>query len=217
MKTTRTLFLLVVMSVLPYLAAAQTGPTKWHDSKVNNQFINDRWAQLAEQYKSSLPVSKVAIFDIGYTRSADEFEKLDGFGVVLVSALSETRDQLPIAKVFVTLNGSDINLVEMHSFLTTGAGISDVVTHGSGGYRMDAIYAFPVWLRFQPVELKVEFAKDKEPMTLAKFTSAMSDTVKALPNRKPKGTVLSLRTARAVHAARVPGLFREWSEWRITF
>jgi hypothetical protein len=188
MKTTRTFSLFLLMSVLPCLVAAQTGPTKWHDSKVNNQFINDRWAQLAEQYKSSLPVSKVAIFDIGYPRSADEFEKLDGYGVVLVSALSETRDQLPIARVFVTLNGSDINLVEMHSFLTTGAGISDVVTHGSGGYRMDVIYAFPVWLRFQPVELKVEFAKDKEPMTLAKFTSAMSDTVKALPNRKPKGT-----------------------------
>jgi hypothetical protein len=188
MRTTRRFLLLLMVSVLPSLVAAQTGPTKWHDSKVNNQFINDRWAQLAERYKSSLPVSKVAIFDIGYPRSADEFEKLDGYGVVLVSALSETREQLPIARVFVTLNGSDINLVEMHSFLTTGAGISDVVTHGSGGYRMDAIYAFPVWLRFQPGELKVEFAKDKEAMTLAKFANTMSDTVKALPNRKPKGT-----------------------------
>ncbi|HTH50919.1 MAG TPA: hypothetical protein VL501_03240 [Pyrinomonadaceae bacterium] len=186
MRTARFIATFVVMLSAATLAVGQNS-TRWHNTKVNNQLINDRWAGLAEQYGKYLPLKKAAIFDIGYPRSAAEFENLDGYALLLVSALSQTKEELPVSRVYVTVDGKDIDLVQVHSVLTTGAGLNDAVTRGFGAYRMDAIYAFPVWLRFETSELRLQYATDKEPVSMSKFTSSVSPLVAGLPRRKPKG------------------------------
>jgi hypothetical protein len=178
---------ILVIAIAAGSVAVGQGPTRWHNSKVNNQRINDRWAGLAEEYVSYLPIPKAAIFDIGYPQSRDEFDRMDGYALLLVSALSQTKDELPISRVYVTLDGKDIELAQVHSVLTTAAGLNESVTRGFGAFRMDAMYAFPVWLRFEPGVLQLEYARDKNPVVMTKFTNSVSPMVESLPRRKPAG------------------------------
>lgn len=172
------------------LAATAFGQSEstWHGNKVNNEYINDRLSEMGVEYKQYSPVRKMAIFDIGYPLNAKEFDTLDGYGLVLIAALSQTKAELPVSRVYVTLGGKEYDLVQLNSFLAENKDRDDQVFKTFGPYRMDAIYAFPVWMRFQVGgQLMVEFATDKKPMTLVKFSNEMSSTVSALPDRKPKG------------------------------
>jgi hypothetical protein len=72
---------------------------------------------------------------------------------------------------------------------------------------MDAIYAFPVWLRFQPGVLKVDFKGDDRSLILNRFSPQMSDVVRALPNRKPKGNTYPAAAIDQFMKREYPGYF----------
>lgn len=206
MRMIRAVGSLLALMVFATALFAQT--SVWHKSTVNNDYINNQWSDLAETFKADLPVPRMAIYDIGYPRSAAEFEKLDGHGLILISAISQDKSFLPVEKVFVTLDGKDVELSLIHSFLAENKDANDKVAAGFGRYRMDAIYAFPVWLRFQPGGvLKVTFKGDTRSLVLNRFSSQMSDAVKALPNRKPKGAMYPSAALEQFMKREYPGYF----------
>jgi hypothetical protein len=186
MKTFRSFGMVLALLIFGTSLFGQ-GASVWHGSTVNNDYINSRWAELANTFEADLPIPRMALYDIGYPRGAAEFERLDGYGLLLVSAMSQEKSYLPVARVFVTVDGKDIELTRINSFLAEAKDANNTIAKGFGRYRMDAIYAFPVWLRFQPGVLKVEFKGDTQALVLNRFSSEMSDVVRVLPNRKPKG------------------------------
>lgn len=206
MKTLRSFGSVLAVLIFSTTLLAQ-GASKWYAGTVNNESINRRWMELANTFEADLPIPRMALFDIGYPRGAAEFERLDGYGLLLVSAMSQEKSYLPLARVFVSLDGKDVELTRINSFLAESKDATSILSKGFGRYRMDAIYAFPVWLRLQPGVLKVDFKGDERSLILNRFSPQVSDVVRALPNRKPKGNTYPAAALDQFMKREYPGYF----------
>lgn len=178
-------FAIFILCVLPLNFLAQGSESNWHRNKVNVDYINNRIDNLAVQYKEYAPIPKTAVYDIGYPRNAAEFDELNGYGLLLVAALSQTKEELPVKRVYVSFNGSEIELKRLKMILSQSEDKETQTYKTFGAYRMDAIYAFPVYLRMREAVVLMDFGKDQKPMKMASFNGETPDSLRVLPNRMP--------------------------------
>mgnify|MGYP007037813686 CR=1 FL=1 len=90
--------------------ATVTSESRWHRNAVDNAHMNRRIADAAEQYKEYAPIPRIAFYDIGFPKDQAEFEELNGYGILLVSALSQDASELPIKKVYAVVDGREFVL-----------------------------------------------------------------------------------------------------------
>jgi hypothetical protein len=168
------------------VSAQSVSETKWHASRVDNDYMNRQVDSLAEQYKEYV-IPKTGIFDIGYPKDAAEYEKLDGYGLFLLTSVSQTKDELPVKRLYVVKDNKQIDLVMLKMYLSENSDTTSQTFKTFGRYRMDSIYAFPVYLRYAPAEIYVEWANDTKPMRVARFDGTLTTFLKGLPGTQPKG------------------------------
>jgi len=198
---------LAAISVFGQVDQGNSSETKWYGHPVTGDYISGELDKLAVQYKEYAPIPKMAIYDIGYPKDSKEFESLDGYGLILVAAVSQTKEELPIKRIYILTGGKEVNLTRMHMYLSNAEDPSSQTFKTLGGFRMDAIFAFPVYLRLQPGLVYVEFAKDTKPMTLAKFNGETPNSLVRLPNRRPAGTDYPSMALRTFMKREYPGYF----------
>ena len=158
---------------------------KWHRNRVDVAYMNKRISDAAEQYKQYAPIPRIAFYDIGYPKDAEEFERLNGHGILLVSAMSQNASELPIAKVYAVAGGQTVELKSLKRYLSEEADPASRVVKTFGAYRADELFLFPVYLRLQRAELLVDFAQNRTGMKLAAFDGTTPEALGALPNRRP--------------------------------
>lgn len=205
-------FLFIGILILGNLALpiiAQTGvDSVWHKNRVNSEYINKRLDDLALQYKEYAPIPKMAIYDIGYPRNTQEYDNLDGYGLMLVAALSQTKEELPIKRVYVAFDGKESDLIRLKMYLSENKDSASQSFKTLGAFRMDALFAFPVHFRTKLTEVFIQFEKDSKPMRLAAFNGTVPESLKSLPNRMPSEKALREKALGDFMKREYPGYFQ---------
>ena len=60
----------------------------------------------------------MAIYDIGYPKDANEFRDLNGYALLLVAAVSQTKEELPIRRVYISVDGK-VRRLDLNVYLST--------------------------------------------------------------------------------------------------
>jgi len=147
--------------------------------------MNTQISDAAEKYKEYAPIPRIAFFDIGYPKNKVEYGELNGYGILLVSSMSQDASELPLKRVFFSSNGQDHELVFLKEFKTMLASNDSQTAKTFGLHRVDSLYLFPVYFRFQKGELKIDFSKNRDGMKLAEFDGEVPQTLRNLPTSKP--------------------------------
>jgi hypothetical protein len=184
-------FLAFVLFLAPTIFAQEKVVTvisesKWKQNKVNVADMNKRINDAAEQYKQYAPIPRIAFYDIGFPKDKAEFAELNGYGLLLISAMSQSEVELPIKRVYVVVDGQEIELKSLKQILTKEGNSESQIVKTFGLYRTDTLYLFPVYLRVQQADILIDFAQNRNGMKIASFDGEIPDTLKNLPtNIKP--------------------------------
>jgi hypothetical protein len=183
--------LFCILSVFLFSTAAfsQGVPEKtaWHNNPVDIERINRRLAESAEKYQSYAPIPRMALFDIGYPHNEEEYNQLDGHAILMITALTQNENELPLRRVYVAADGKETDLVSLKSFLSKNSNAKSQVAVVFGVNRIDALYLLPVYFRLRQSEIFAEFSNYSKPLKIASFDGQAAAAIKALPNKAPTG------------------------------
>ena len=142
------------------------------------------WQNIKEaaiKYQQYAPLPRVAFFDITYPKDKKEYEELGGHGVLLVTAISQLKEELPIKDVYVTTQNSKVKLEKIGFKISFIPEKPKVVIATVGKYREDSIYLFPMYLRAQSGHLTIDFSKNRAGFILSEFPYEQDE----LPIKQP--------------------------------
>jgi len=111
--------------------------TIWHQTPVDNASMNKRIAEAAEQYKEYAPIPRIAFYDVGFPKDKLEFADLNGYGVLLISALSQDQTELPLKRVYVSVGGEEMDLTQYKQTLIKNSDAVSQISKTFGLYRVD--------------------------------------------------------------------------------
>lgn len=173
----RAIFLLFLFGVINGPSVAQDdsnhdvlhilGPGSVVSEPVTSDNMWQRIYELASEYRQYAPIPRVGFSDITYPANAKEYRAVDGYGILLVTVVTQDPAEVPLARV--TLRGDRWT----HTFQVLSSVRSPVedpaVSSVFGGTRCDSLYLFPMHLRHKSGQLLVDFATNRKEFVLAKF------------------------------------------------
>jgi hypothetical protein len=122
-------------------------------------------------YQKYAPVPRLALFDVAYPASDAELAEMAGYGVLLVTALSQDASELPPKRLYGVINGTGKTL-SLISATTSATTQSPTVSKVLGSHRWDALYLFPVYLTRDGAKIAMDFAAHRKGFVLGTFSSA---------------------------------------------
>ena len=160
---------------------------RWHSTPVNNQQMNARLAEYADQVAATGPIERVTFYDVGYPQSVEEFSKLDGNGILMVTSLSQTKSVFPFKRMYAKV-GSDVYELKLIKDVLSQNAENSKIAKVLGTYRSDALYLFAFFIRLQTgSSVWADPANGGPPIQIAVFSSPVAQSIKFLPNEKPTG------------------------------
>lgn len=173
----RVIFLLFLFGVINGPSVAQDnsnhdvlhilGPGSTVSEPVTSDNMWQRIYELASEYRQYAPIPRVGFSDITYPANAKEYRAVDGYGILLVTVVTQDPAEVPLARV--SLRGDRWT----HTFQVLSSVRSPVedpaVSSVFGGTRCDSLYLFPMHLRHKSGQLLVDFATNRKEFVLAKF------------------------------------------------
>lgn len=159
----------------------------WRSKPATPERMNQRIEEAAIKYQANAPIPRAVLYDIGYPHNDQEYAALDGNAIILITALVQDREELPIKRIYVMIDGKDIELKPIKQVLSEQPATRNQVAKTFGAFRMDALYLLPVHLRMKPADLLVDFAKNKMGYKIAVFGTPVSADVSKLVMKTPTG------------------------------
>ena len=175
-KQTRNLVVALAAIVLAACASAGTdvhvlGQGTWSNEPTAPAATDQRVAEAATRYAEYGHVARIALFDVAYPASDAELTDTAGNGVLLLTLLSQDREELPPARLFVSVAGEshELRLITATPIrLVEDAGVSKVL----GRHRWDGLYVFPVGFARDGAVLTVDFAKNRTGFVAGEFSDS---------------------------------------------
>ena len=171
-----------------YQVTHNVGPTVWKNQPATPARMNQRLEEAAIQYAAQAPIPRIVLYHIGFPHSEKEYSALDGNGVILFTAVSQTREELPLQRVYVVSEGKEIELQLLKTVLAEVEGTDTQSSKTFGRFRSDALYLLPMSLRVKNVDLLVDFQSNRKAFKVAAFGTPLPDDLKAFVSIKPPGT-----------------------------
>ena len=126
----------------------------------------ERIRDAAVDYKQHGPIPRSGFFDIAYPADRQEYDKMGGYGVMLITVLSHDREELPPKRVYVKGEKGIVELRELAAKSSTISPTNQEVARTFGTNRVDILYLFPMQLRAQLGELTIDYAKNRTGFVL---------------------------------------------------
>src|SRR6266568_228897 len=82
----------------------------WPHGSVSNGALDARLAAAARQYRSYAPVPRIAFFDLAYPKDSTEAAAMNGYAVLVVTAVVQDSTELPLLRVYVRSVSGDRDL-----------------------------------------------------------------------------------------------------------
>lgn len=181
----------------------------WSKNPVTPETVRRRVEEAAVKYQAYAPIPRVILYDIGYPKDAREYAGLDGHAVVVITALSQERGELPLRRVYVAADGKEVELQLLKRVLSEQKPGEDVAARTFGPFRADALYLLPLHLRARPGELVADFAANRTGMKVADFSTPLPDDVKGFAVKPPTGAGPSAEALAQFIRREYPSFFRE--------
>jgi hypothetical protein len=174
--------LLVVIALL-LAACASAGSdahvvkqTTWAQTPTVPDAMRQRVEDAALEFQQHAPVPRLALFDIAYPSSDAELMDMAGYGVLLLTTLSQSHDELPPKRLYVVIDGVEHPLT-LITATKTATIQSPTVAKVLGANRWDGLYLFPVYLMRDNAALSIDFAANRSGFILGHFSNADQKTL----------------------------------------
>lgn len=184
--------MLVVFAAAGTICFAQQLETEtWQFGPASATVLEQRIEDAAIEYYDDRPIARIIFYDIAYPRDAEEYKNLDGHAVLVLSAISQQKEELPLKRVYVLWDGKEIELKLFKSW-SQQTSRESIITQTYGAHRMNAIYLLPLYLRLQTASLQADFTKNRTNFPFAYFKNDTPEHVRSLPIQEPTGKALSI-------------------------
>ena len=159
----------------------------WRNEPVTPESMNQRLEEAAVQYAAHAPIPRIVLFDIGFPINEQEYAALDGNAVILFTAVSQTREELPLQRVYVLSEGKEVELKLVRVVLAELKTTNTQSAKTFGRFRADALYLLPISLRAKNVDLLVDFQVNRSGFKLATLGPPLPDHLNRLISVKTSG------------------------------
>lgn len=181
----------------------------WRNDPASPERMNQRIEDAAIKYQANAPIPRVVLYDIGYPHNDQEYAALDGNAVILLTALAQERDELPLQRVYVLIDGKEIELKPLKLVLSNQSPASSTSAKTFGAFRADALYLLPMNLRMKVADLLVDFGRNRTGFKVATFGTPLSVEVSRLNIKAPTGAGPSDKTLEEFIKREYPSFFKD--------
>lgn len=181
----------------------------WHNNPETPERMSQRIEEAAIKFQANAPIPRVVFYDIGYPHNDQEYTALDGHAVILLTALAQERDELPLQRVYVLVDGKELELKPLKLVLSNQSPASSTSAKTFGAFRADALYLLPMYLRVMVADLMVDFRKNRTGFKVATFGTSLSTEVSRLNIKAPTGAGPSDKTLEEFIKREYPSFFKE--------
>lgn len=203
----------IVLTLLALAAPAAAQSTSFHKQSpdasqhaVTPAEMDKRLEQQAVETKKIAPkAARVALVDFAWPQNAAEYRALGKFIVVLVVAVSQQDEELPLTRLYVAAGGRTVVLQKIGSERRAIAEGSEVATV-LGRHREDAFYVAPAGPMMRKGDLLIDFAVNRSGFRVFELPGTPPDFVQADRNPNPgKGSKPDAAAVRAMIQREYPG------------
>jgi|GEM_PF-795869 len=160
--------------------------TIWRNQPVTPARMNQRIDEAAVKYAEYAPVPRIVLYDVGYPQEPKEYAALDGNAVILLTAVSQAREELPLQRVYVLFEGKEVELKQLKAVpAEIDASAPSVKTFGR--FREDALYLLPMSLRAKNGDLLADFQTIRA-VKVAAFGNPLPAGLSRLMAQQPSGS-----------------------------
>ncbi len=164
-----------------FLDTYRPGPpsteSTWRNQPATPERMNQRIEQASVRVNG--PVPRGILYDIAFPRDNEELQALNGYAVILLTSLAHDRNELPLQRVYVSLDGQETELKQIRLVLSQQTDPNRLSVKMFGAFRADALYLLPAYLRLSPGSLIADFAGGKS-LKVATFGTPVSADVAKL-------------------------------------
>src|SRR6266700_612138 len=116
----------------------------WSNGAVTNAAMDSRIHDGAARYRLYAPVPRYALYDMAYPKDSAEAAAMNGYAILVVTALVQDSTELPLAKVYVSDARGDLGLTLVNSTASRVSPAESDVRATFGQFRWDGIFLFPL-------------------------------------------------------------------------
>lgn len=178
----------VVGNFLDTYQPTVTGSPVWKSQAITPAYMNERIEKAAIRYAANAPIARIIFNDISYPVSEEEYAALDGNAVILLSAISRVRKELPFRRVYVLSEGKEVELKLLNVMVSELPKSESAPAKTFGRYRADALYLLPMSLHAKNAVLLADFQKNSTGFRVVSLDVTLPDELKRLMLIKPAGT-----------------------------
>ena len=128
----------------------------------------------AEQFKEIGPLARVSHHDMAYPKDSEEYDAMEGSGILWVTSHSQIREELPLKNMRVSIDGIG-DLTTEAIFVTKTIEKDKLVSSVLGKYRVDAVYIVPFFKEVAGAALVTDYAVNRTDFLLGYFNSSFPD------------------------------------------
>lgn len=170
------LIVLSCLLFLPGISAAETTrhivqPPTWSDHPSAPESMNDRLDKAAMRYELEAPIPRILFYDIAYPGNDAELAAMKGYAVMLVTTVSQDAAELPLARVYVVVDGKQVALTR----ITGSSSTLPADSHPAevfGQHRWDGLYLLPIYAIESGNYAAADYAVHRKGFVFAQFLSS---------------------------------------------
>lgn len=185
------------------------GDGVWRNQPVTPARMSQRIEEAAVQHAAHAPVPRIVFYDIAYPHDESEYSALGGNAVILFTALSQDRDELPLPKVYVSTEGKQIELKLLKVVPAELPTDESTSAKTFGRFRADALYLLPMSLRLKKCDLLVDFQRNRQAFKVTTFGTPLPDDLNGLTKMKSAGSDPSQSALEKFIKREYPTFFQE--------
>src|SRR6266568_2124590 len=152
----------------------------WSHGSVSNAALDARLAAAALQYRSYAPIPRIAFFDLAYPKDSAEAAAMNGYAVLVVTAVVQDSTELPLPQVYVRSVNGDRELPLVARIASWLPASDTIVRPTFGRFRLDACYLLPIAARASQGDLIVDFATHRQGFRLTHVAGDVPEPVRRL-------------------------------------
>jgi hypothetical protein len=152
-----------------------------HQGSTTHDIILTTLRESLSDMPADTTAQRQVIVDLAYPASAEEFNAMGGWTLLLLSATSHDSAELPLKRAYVRVGEKLVDLQQVSgSKCSTLPPEEDALIRAFGPHRCDALYYLPVVFTLMPIELLVDFATVRSEFIVTRFP--MSSSHGSLPS-----------------------------------
>ncbi len=161
------IFIFLLYSVGEGKVDHQISIPQWNYQNAEALILEQRIKEAAQE-DQKYSISRIAFYHIALPADITEYNDLDKNSVLVITAIAQNPDELPLKSVYILYHNKKIIL---EPILSKNILIQDeFVKKVFGSYRQDSFYFFPIYLQLAESQLTVDWAIKREGFAVAKFS-----------------------------------------------